>query len=70
MNALFRLTLRQILGGMKLWLLVLFLSLPIVLLLMVLGVGDIPTEDREIFFSVFLYVLYPQILVIFRPSAC
>ena len=67
MSALFRLTLRQVLGGMKVWLLVLFLSLPIILLLMVLGVGDIPDAPnplRKLILSVFLYVLYPQTLVI------
>ena len=64
MSALFYLTLRQILGGMKVWLLVLFLSLPVVLVLMVLGVGQIPSDERGIVLTIMLYVLYPQTLVI------
>lgn len=65
MSALFALTLRQILGGTRVWLLVLFLSLPVLLLALVLGLGnDIPPEGRGLVFTVLLYVLYPQTLVI------
>jgi ABC-2 type transport system permease protein len=65
MSALFVLTLRQILGGTRLWFLGLFLSLPAVLVLLILGVGDrLPDSERELILSVLLYVLYPQTLVI------
>lgn len=65
MSALFVLTLRQILGGTRLWFLGLFLSLPAVLVLLILGVGqEIPAAERELILSVLLYVLYPQSLVI------
>lgn len=65
MSALFTLTLRQILGGTRLWLLAAFLSLPAVLVVLILGVGqEIPSEDRDLVFSLLLYVLYPQTLVI------
>ena len=65
MSALFALTLRQILGGGRLWLLVLFLSLPVLLLVLILGVGqEIPSDQRELVFSLLLYALYPQSLVI------
>ena len=65
MSALFALTLRQILGGTRLWLLVAFLSLPALLLVLILGLGQkIPDENRELVFSLLLYVLYPQSLVI------
>ena len=37
MSALFRLTLRQILGGTRLWFLVLLLSLPALLVLLILA---------------------------------
>lgn len=64
MSALFRLTVRQILGGTRLWFLVLFLSLPAVLVLLILGFGNRVGPEREQILSVLLYVLYPQSLVI------
>jgi ABC-2 type transport system permease protein len=64
MSALFHLTLRQILGGMKLWLLALFLGLPVILVAMVLGVRHLMGDQREIALGLLLYVLYPQTLVI------
>lgn len=70
MKSLFILSIRQLLGGRKLWLMGLFLSLPILLLLGVLGAGgfDFPVEEGVdlggmIMFA-FLYVTYPQSLCI------
>jgi ABC-2 type transport system permease protein len=63
-SALFHLTLRQILGGTRLWFLILFLSLPALLILVILGVGKLPGAERELVLSVLLYLLYPQSLVI------
>ncbi len=73
MKTLFILALRQMLGGRKIWILTLFLSLPIFLLLAVLaaegldfrGGGEIEDIDVESFaFSGFLYLMYPQSLCI------
>ena len=66
MSGLFRLTLRQMLGGKKIWLLGLFLSLPILLIGAVL-LAEGFTEDsdaEEVAYAVFLYVIYPQALCI------
>ena len=70
MRALFVLSLQQMLGGKKIWILGLFLCLPILLLLLVLVSGgfDIP-EDVEfdlqgLVLSVFLYAVYPQTLCV------
>jgi len=65
LSAVFELALRQILGGTRVWLLAAFLSLPTLLLVLILGVGqEIPAEQRELVFVVLLYVLYPQTLVV------
>jgi len=74
MNGLFRLTLRQMLGGMKIWLVAVFLSLPILLLGAVLfargfaftadDANHIDPKAEEGVAAVFLYVLYPQGLCI------
>jgi len=70
MRSLFILSLRQILGGKKIWLLGLFLSLPILLLLVILVASgfDFPEDDEvdvEGFaMTLFLYVMYPQSLCI------
>jgi ABC-2 type transport system permease protein len=66
-NALLRLTLKQILGGRKLWLVALFLSMPVLLVGAVLAAEDFVLSDEEskqAGFSVLLYVLYPQSLCI------
>jgi len=63
-SALFRLTLRQILGGAKVWLLALFLGLPVILLAIVLAAEGFRLPDHEVAMGVFLYVLYPQSLCI------
>jgi ABC-2 type transport system permease protein len=66
-SGMLRLTLRQMLGGKKLWLLGLLLSLPVILLSVVqLAAGfDIPDKEaEEAAASIFLYVLYPQSLCI------
>ena len=68
MRALFVLTLRQMLGGRKVWILAVFLSLPTLLLLAVLGAGglrlsvDGENAYQTIAFTVFLYMMYPQAL--------
>lgn len=63
MSALFHLTLRQILGGTRVWFLALFLCLPAVLILLILGLGErIPEAD--VVLTILIYVLYPQSLVI------
>jgi ABC-type transport system involved in multi-copper enzyme maturation permease subunit len=64
-SALFALTLRQILGGAKLWLLALFLGLPVLLAAVVVAQGgfDLPDQE-EVAMGIFLYVLYPQSLCI------
>lgn len=66
MNGLFALTFRQMLGGKKIWLLALFLSLPILLLGAVLFAEGFTGngEGEEVAYSIFLYVLYPQGLCI------
>ncbi len=68
MSGLFRLTLRQMLGGKKVWLLAVFLCLPILLLGAILAAdgfaGAEEAKDREAAFSIFLYMLYPQVLCI------
>jgi len=65
-NGLFRLTLRQMLGGKKIWILLIFLSLPVLLVGAVLLAKGF-TEDSEAeepAFAIFLYVIYPQALCI------
>lgn len=66
MSALFALTLRQIVGGKRLLILTAFLSLPLLLVLMILGVGRMPGSEaeRDLILGVLLYALYPQSLVI------
>jgi ABC-type transport system involved in multi-copper enzyme maturation permease subunit len=70
LKTLFILSLRQMLGGRKFWVLALFLSLPILLLGAVLLASgfDFPEDDEidvEGFaLSAFLYVMYPQSLCI------
>jgi ABC-type transport system involved in multi-copper enzyme maturation permease subunit len=63
-SALFRLTLRQILGGAKVWLLGLFLGLPVLLATVVMAQGGFDLPDQEVAMGVFLYALYPQSLCI------
>ena len=70
MRALIVLSLRQMLGGKKAWILGVFLSLPILLLALILMAGgfDFP-EDEEVdvegfAMSAFLYIMYPQSLCI------
>ena len=67
MRALFVLSLRQMLGGKKIWILAVFLSLPILLLALILSQGgfDIPEHAEDFALTVFLYVMYPQALCIF-----
>lgn len=67
MSALVALTLRQMLGGRKIWILALFLGLPVLLLAVVMAASgfDVQGEDaKAAAASVFLYVLYPQSLCI------
>ena len=64
MNALFRLTLRQILGGMRVWLLLLFLGLPVLLLAIVLSAGGFRVPDKSVALGIFYFVLYPHALCI------
>lgn len=64
MNALFHLTLRQILGGMRLWLLLLFLGLPVLLLAIVLSAGGFRIPEPDVALGIFYFVLYPQALCI------
>ena len=70
MRALFVLSLRQMLGGKKIWILGVFLSLPILLLLLVLAASGLDFPGNEKFdtegfvMSGFLYVMYPQVLCI------
>ncbi len=70
MRALFVLSLRQMLGGKKIWILGVFLSLPLLLLAVILAASglDIPDDpDGKIegfAMSAFLYVMYPQSLCI------
>ena len=70
MRALFLLSLRQMLGGKKIWIVALFLMLPILLLgLVLLASGfDFPEEEgldvEGMALSGFLYVMYPQSLCI------
>jgi ABC-2 type transport system permease protein len=65
-NGLFALTLRQMLGGKKILLLAVFLSMPILLLGVVLLAKGFSDDEKteEVAFGVFLYVLYPQGLCI------
>jgi ABC-type transport system involved in multi-copper enzyme maturation permease subunit len=63
-NALFHLTLRQILGGMRVWLLLLFLGLPVLLLGIVLSAGGFRIPDKDVSLGIFYFVLYPQALCI------
>ncbi len=70
MSALFALSLRQMLGGKKIWVLAVFLSLPILLLSAVLLAAgfDFPVEEdfdvEAAALSMFLYLMYPQSLCI------
>ncbi len=70
MRALFVLALQQILGGKKIWILGIFLSLPILLLLLILAASgfDFPEDEsvdvEGLSMSTFLYVMYPQSLCI------
>jgi ABC-type transport system involved in multi-copper enzyme maturation permease subunit len=70
MRALFVLTLRQMLGGKKIWVLGAFLCLPILLLLVILVASgfDLPESDdvdvEGFAMSAFLYIMYPQSLCI------
>ena len=65
MNALFGLTLRQILGGMRVWLLLLFLGLPVLLLAIVLSAGGFRFfHDPEVTRGIYYFLLYPQALCI------
>ena len=70
MKALFVLALRQMLGGKKIWILGVFLSLPILLLALILAASgfDIPDDEgvdiEGYAMSAFLYVMYPQSLCI------
>lgn len=64
MNALFRLTLRQILGGMRVWLLLLFLGLPVLLLAIVLSAGGFRIPDQDVALGIFYFVLYPHALCV------
>jgi ABC-type transport system involved in multi-copper enzyme maturation permease subunit len=64
-NALFGLTLRQILGGMRVWLLLLFLGLPVLLLAIVLSAGGFRfVHDPEVTLGIYYFLLYPQALCI------
>jgi ABC-2 type transport system permease protein len=63
-SALFRLTLRQVLGGAKVWLLALFLGLPVLLLAIVLSARGFRLPDREVALGLYYFVLYPQTLCI------
>ena len=70
MRALLVLSLRQMLGGRKIWILGVFLSLPIFLLLLVLAAGgfDFPEEEgvdvEALALSAFLYIVYAQALCV------
>jgi len=70
MRALFVLSLRQMFGGKKIWVLGFFLSLPILLLLLILAAGgfDFPEDDEVdvegMALAAFLYIVYPQSLCI------
>lgn len=70
MRSLFVLSLRQMLGGRKIWVLGVFLSLPILLLVLILAASgfDLPEDpDFDVeghAMSVFLYVVYPQVLCV------
>ncbi|MFT5290214.1 MAG: ABC-type transport system involved in multi-copper enzyme maturation permease subunit [Planctomycetota bacterium] len=61
-----RLTIRQMLGGKKIWLLALFLALPILLTLAVLASDGFANDidDDEVAYALLLYLLYPQVLCI------
>jgi ABC-2 type transport system permease protein len=62
-SALFSLTLRQIVGGKRLWILGGFLGLPALLILMILGLGE-KIPERDVVLTILIYALYPQSLVI------
>ena len=67
MKALFRLTLQQMLGRRKLWVLLFFLSMPILLvgtILLAGGFRGLDSEQEKVASAVVLYVLYPQSLCI------
>ncbi|HED66783.1 MAG TPA: hypothetical protein ENJ09_14660 [Planctomycetes bacterium] len=70
MSALFALSLRQILGGRKLWILAAFLALPLLLSVAIRFAGGVefaedPNVDIEgLAMSAFLYLMYPQSLCI------
>jgi ABC-2 type transport system permease protein len=65
-SALLALSLRQMLDGRRVWLLGLLLSLPVLLLLAVrLASGfSAPPEHADLIQAIFLYLLYPQSMVI------
>jgi len=70
MRTLFVLSLRQMLGGKKIWIVGLFLALPVVLLTAVLAAAGFNFPEQEgidvegLALSGFLYLMYPQSLCI------
>ncbi|MFT4538223.1 MAG: ABC-type transport system involved in multi-copper enzyme maturation permease subunit [Planctomycetota bacterium] len=70
MRALLILSLRQMLGGKKIWILGVFLSLPILLLAVILIASGFDFPENESIdvegyaMSAFLYIMYPQSLCI------
>jgi len=67
MKALFRLTLQQMLGRRKLWVLLFFLSMPILLvgtILLAGGFRGLDGEEEAVTSVLVLYLLYPQSLCI------
>jgi ABC-2 type transport system permease protein len=63
MEAVALLQTRQILGEKKIFLLMLFLAIPVVLSLIVRVAGGIPPGELELAGGTFLYLLYPQTIV-------
>lgn len=65
MLAIARLQLRQVLGGRKLWLVVVVALLPVALTILMRTGGGIPRiRELELFTGIYLFVLYPQTLSI------
>jgi len=64
MLEIIRLQLRQLLGGRKFWLVVLFLGAPIVLTVVIRVWGDLPTNVTPDPRSLYLFALYTQALAI------
>ncbi len=69
MRALIQLSLRQMLGGRKIWIVVVFLCLPVVLLALIQLAGGLGVSEEEgavaredYLMTGFLYIVYPQIL--------